>query len=80
MDGRIGAVREALDGAGFAQTPILSYAAKFASGFYGVFREAAESTPAFGNRRGSRGRRGVRTLISGKHSRSGSRARGSGPP
>jgi porphobilinogen synthase len=51
MDGRIGAVREALDGAGFAQTPILSYAAKFASGFYGPFREAAESTPAFGDRR-----------------------------
>jgi porphobilinogen synthase len=51
MDGRIGAIREALDGAGFAQTPILSYAAKFASGFYGPFREAAESTPAFGDRR-----------------------------
>jgi len=51
MDGRIGAVREALDEAGFEQTPILSYAAKFASGFYGPFREAAESTPAFGDRR-----------------------------
>jgi porphobilinogen synthase len=51
MDGRIGAVRAALDGKGFAQTPILSYAAKFASGFYGPFREAAESAPAFGDRR-----------------------------
>jgi porphobilinogen synthase len=51
MDGRIGAVREALDSSGFEQTPILSYAAKFASGFYGPFREAAESTPAFGDRR-----------------------------
>ena len=80
MDGRIGAVREALDEAGFAQTPILSYAAKFASGFYGPFREAAESTPAFGDRRGSRERRGVRTLIGGKHSQSGVRARGSGSP
>jgi porphobilinogen synthase len=52
MDGRVGAIRTALDGAGFAETPILSYAAKFASGFYGPFREAAESTPAFGDRRG----------------------------
>jgi porphobilinogen synthase len=51
MDGRIGAIREALDAKGFAQTPILSYAAKFASGFYGPFREAAESAPAFGDRR-----------------------------
>ena len=51
MDGRIAAVRRALDGAGFAETPILSYAAKFASGFYGPFREAAESTPSFGDRR-----------------------------
>jgi porphobilinogen synthase len=52
MDGRVGAIRRALDGAGFAQLPILSYAAKFASGFYGPFRDAAESTPAFGDRRG----------------------------
>jgi porphobilinogen synthase len=52
MDGRVGAIRRALDGAGFAHLPILSYAAKFASGFYGPFREAAESTPAFGDRRG----------------------------
>jgi len=51
MDGRVGAIREALDDGGFAQTPILSYAAKFASGFYGPFREAAGSTPSFGDRR-----------------------------
>lgn len=51
MDGRVGAIRSALDGAGFAKVPILSYAAKFASGFYGPFREAAESAPAFGDRR-----------------------------
>ncbi|HEY6322738.1 MAG TPA: porphobilinogen synthase [Thermoanaerobaculia bacterium] len=52
MDGRIGAVRAALDAAGKAAVPILSYAVKFASGFYGPFREAAESAPAFGDRRG----------------------------
>jgi porphobilinogen synthase len=52
MDGRVAALREALDDAGFDQTPILSYAAKYASAFYGPFREAAESTPAFGDRRG----------------------------
>jgi len=51
MDGRVGAIRTALDAHGFAEVPILSYAAKFASGFYGPFREAAESTPAFGDRR-----------------------------
>jgi porphobilinogen synthase len=51
MDGRVGAIRKALDGAGFPNTPILSYAAKFASGFYGPFREAADSTPQFGDRR-----------------------------
>ena len=51
MDGRVGAIRKALDSAGFANTPILSYAAKFASVFYGPFREAAESTPQFGDRR-----------------------------
>jgi len=51
MDGRVGAIRGALDDAGFAHLPILSYAAKFASGCYGPFREAAESTPAFGDRR-----------------------------
>ncbi|MFP5286817.1 MAG: porphobilinogen synthase, partial [Thermoanaerobaculia bacterium] len=51
MDGRVGAIRAALDAAGFSQTPILSYAVKFASGFYGPFREAAESAPSFGDRR-----------------------------
>jgi porphobilinogen synthase len=51
MDGRVGAIRAALDGNGFANTPILSYAAKFASVFYGPFREAADSTPQFGDRR-----------------------------
>ena len=51
MDGRVGAIRGALDEAGFENTPILSYAAKFASGFYGPFREAADSTPQFGDRR-----------------------------
>ena len=51
MDGRIGAIREALDERGFDQTAIISYAAKFASAFYGPFREAAESPPQFGDRR-----------------------------
>ena len=51
LDGRVGAIRKALDLAGFTNTPILSYAAKFASGFYGPFREAADSTPQFGDRR-----------------------------
>jgi porphobilinogen synthase len=51
MDGRVDAIRTALDGAGFSNTPILSYAAKYASVFYGPFREAAESTPQFGDRR-----------------------------
>ena len=51
MDGRVGAIRRALDAAGFAGTPILSYAAKFASVFYGPFREAADSAPQFGDRR-----------------------------
>jgi len=51
MDGRIGHLRAALDAAGFEQVPIMSYAAKYASAFYGPFREAAESTPAFGDRR-----------------------------
>lgn len=51
MDGRVGAIRKALDGAGFENTPILSYAAKFASAFYGPFREAADSAPQFGDRR-----------------------------
>jgi porphobilinogen synthase len=51
MDGRVAAIRKALDAAGFLNTPILAYAAKFASVFYGPFREAAESTPQFGDRR-----------------------------
>jgi porphobilinogen synthase len=51
MDGRVGAIRRALDEAKFENTPILSYAAKFASGFYGPFREAADSAPQFGDRR-----------------------------
>jgi porphobilinogen synthase len=51
MDGRVAAIRKGLDEAGFTNTPILSYAAKFASGFYGPFREAADSTPQFGDRR-----------------------------
>jgi len=51
MDGRIGAVRAALDEEGLADTPIIAYSAKFASAFYGPFREAADSTPAFGDRR-----------------------------
>jgi porphobilinogen synthase len=52
MDGRVAAIRAALDGAGFIDTAILSYAAKYASAFYGPFREAAESTPQVGDRRG----------------------------
>jgi len=51
MDGRVRAIRSALDEAGFADTPIMSYAAKFASAYYGPFREVAESTPQFGDRR-----------------------------
>jgi porphobilinogen synthase len=52
MDGRVAAIRLALDSAGFTQTPILSYAAKFSSAFYGPFRDAADSAPQFGDRRG----------------------------
>jgi porphobilinogen synthase len=52
MDGRVGAIREALDDHGFESSPILAYSAKYASAFYGPFREAADSTPAFGDRRG----------------------------
>jgi len=51
MDGRVRAIREQLDADGFSETPIMSYAAKFASAFYGPFREVAESTPKFGDRR-----------------------------
>jgi porphobilinogen synthase len=52
MDGRVAALRAALDEDGHGETPIVSYAAKYASAFYGPFREAADSTPAFGDRRG----------------------------
>jgi porphobilinogen synthase len=52
MDGRVGAIRAALDDEGLSDTPIMAYSAKFASAFYGPFREAADSTPAFGDRRG----------------------------
>ena len=52
MDGRVGSIRQALDDDGLTETPILAYSAKFASAFYGPFREAADSTPAFGDRRG----------------------------
>ena len=52
MDGRVGAIREALDDHGFETTPILAYSAKYASAFYGPFREAADSAPTFGDRRG----------------------------
>jgi porphobilinogen synthase len=51
MDGRVAIIRKALDDAGFVNTPIMSYAAKYASAYYGPFREAAESTPTFGDRR-----------------------------
>ncbi|HUA12067.1 MAG TPA: porphobilinogen synthase [Solirubrobacteraceae bacterium] len=68
MDGRVGAIREELDGEGFADTPILAYSAKFASAFYGPFREAADSTPAFGDRRSyqmdpANGREAVREAL-----------------
>jgi porphobilinogen synthase len=52
MDGRVGAIRGALDEDGLSDVPIMAYSAKFASAFYGPFREAADSTPAFGDRRG----------------------------
>ncbi|MGH7416596.1 MAG: porphobilinogen synthase [Candidatus Rokuibacteriota bacterium] len=51
MDGRVAAIREGLDESGFAETPIMAYSAKYASAFYGPFREAADSTPQFGDRR-----------------------------
>jgi porphobilinogen synthase len=68
MDGRVRAIREELDGEGFAETPILAYSAKFASAFYGPFREAAGSTPAFGDRRAyqmdpANGREAVREAL-----------------
>ncbi len=68
MDGRIGAIRQELDAEGFSATPILAYSAKFASAFYGPFREAAGSAPAFGDRRGyqmdpANGREAVREAL-----------------
>ncbi len=68
MDGRVGAIREELDGEGFTDVPILAYSAKFASAFYGPFRDAAGSTPAFGDRRGyqmdpANGREAVREAL-----------------
>jgi porphobilinogen synthase len=68
MDGRVGAIRAELDGEGFGDTPILAYSAKFASAFYGPFREAADSAPAFGDRRGyqmdpANGREAVREAL-----------------
>jgi porphobilinogen synthase len=68
MDGRVGALRAELDGEGFADTPILAYSAKFASAFYGPFRDAAGSTPAFGDRRSyqldpANGREAVREAL-----------------
>lgn len=67
MDGRVGAIRDALDENGFEETPILSYAVKYASGFYGPFRDAADSAPSFGDRRGyqmdpANGREALREL------------------
>ena len=68
MDGRVSAIRAELDGEGFIDTPILAYSAKFASAFYGPFRDAAGSTPAFGDRRGyqmdpANGREAVREAL-----------------
>ena len=68
MDGRVRAIRDELDGEGLADTPIIAYSAKFASAFYGPFREAAGSTPAFGDRRGyqmdpGNGREAVREAL-----------------
>ncbi|HEV3070206.1 MAG TPA: porphobilinogen synthase [Solirubrobacteraceae bacterium] len=68
MDGRVGVIREALDEEGFSETPIMAYSAKFASAFYGPFRDAADSTPAFGDRRGyqmdpANGREAVREAL-----------------
>ena len=68
MDGRVAAIREELDAEGLSETPILAYSAKFASAFYGPFREAADSAPAFGDRRGyqmdpANGREAVREAL-----------------
>ena len=68
MDGRVGAIRAALDEDGFTEIPIMAYSAKFATAFYGPFREAADSTPAAGDRRGyqmdpGNGREAVREAL-----------------
>jgi porphobilinogen synthase len=68
MDGRVGAIRTGLDEEGFSETPIMAYSAKFASAFYGPFRDAAASAPAFGDRRGyqmdpANGREAVREAL-----------------
>ena len=68
MDGRVGAIRAALDGDGLTGTPIMAYSAKFASAFYGPFRDAAESAPSEGDRRGyqmdpANGREAVREVL-----------------
>jgi porphobilinogen synthase len=68
MDGRVGALRAALDEHGFAETPIMAYSTKYASAFYGPFREAADSTPQVGDRRGyqmdpANAREGVREAL-----------------
>jgi porphobilinogen synthase len=67
MDGQVAAIRRALDDAGLTQTPIMAYASKHASAFYGPFREAADSAPAFGDRRGyqmdpANGREAIREM------------------
>jgi porphobilinogen synthase len=72
MDGRVGAIRAELDAEGFSDTPIIAYSAKFASAFYGPFREAAGSTPAFGDRRSyqmdpANGREAVREALLDEH-------------
>ena len=69
MDGRVAAIRSALDEAGFAQTPIMAYSAKFASAYYGPFRDAAHSAPGFGDRKSyqmdfANGREALRELAS----------------
>jgi porphobilinogen synthase len=68
MDGRVRAIRDLLDRSGYSNTPVISYAAKYASSFYGPFREAAESAPAFGDRRSyqmdpSNGREALREVL-----------------
>jgi porphobilinogen synthase len=72
MDGRVGAIRAELDAEGFSETPIIAYSAKFASAFYGPFREAADSAPAFGDRRAyqmdpANGREAVREALLDEH-------------